>query len=141
MARVQPEHKVQDAVMGAVNEAGGIVFRQNVGMGWQGDVTRIKIASVVKLYPGDLVIRNARPLHAGLINGSSDLIGWRSIPVSSLPPDAVIAQFVAVEVKTNTGESSPEQRHFVKMVQQAGGLAGVARSPDDVYRMFSGIPR
>ena len=141
MARVQPEHKVQDAVMGAVNEAGGIVFRQNVGMGWQGDVTRIKTASVVKLYPGDLVIRKARPLHAGLIKGSSDLIGWRSIPVSSLPPDAVIAQFVAVEVKTNTGESSSEQRHFVKMVQQAGGLAGVARSPDDVYRMFSGIPR
>lgn len=141
MAKVQPEHKVQDAVMGAVNEAGGIVFRQNVGMGWQGDVTVIKKACAVQLHAGDVVIRRARPLHAGLIKGSSDLIGWRSIPVSSLPPDAVIAQFVAVEVKTNTGESSPEQRHFVRMVQQAGGLAGVARSPDDVYRMFSGIPR
>lgn len=125
----------------AVSEAGGVAFRQNVGLGWQGDVTRIKTASVVKLYPGDLVIRNARPLHAGLIKGSSDLIGWRSIPVSSLPPDSVVAQFVAVEVKTNTGESSPEQRHFVKMVQQAGGLAGVARSSEDVYRMFSHIPR
>lgn len=137
----QRESVVQDSILLAVSEAGGVAFRQNVGLGWQGDVTRIKTASVVKLYPGDLVIRNARPLHAGLIKGSSDLIGWRSIPVSSLPPDAVIAQFVAVEVKTNTGESSPEQRHFVKMVQQAGGLAGVARSSEDVYRMFSHIPR
>lgn len=137
----QRESVVQDNILLAVSEAGGVAFRQNVGLGWQGDVTRIKTASVVKLYPGDLVIRNARPLHAGLIKGSSDLIGWRSIPVSSLPPDSVVAQFVAVEVKTNTGESSPEQRHFVKMVQQAGGLAGVARSSDDVYRMFSHIPR
>ena len=137
----QRESVVQDSILLAVSEAGGVAFRQNVGLGWQGDVTRIKTASVVKLYPGDLVIRNARPLHAGLIKGSSDLIGWRSIPVSSLPPDSVVAQFVAVEVKTNTGESSPEQRHFVKMVQQAGGLAGVARSSEDVYRMFSHIPR
>lgn len=137
----QRESVVQDNILLAVSEAGGVAFRQNVGLGWQGDVTRIKTASVVKLYPGDLVIRNARPLHAGLIKGSSDLIGWRSIPVSSLPPDSVVAQFVAVEVKTNTGESSPEQRHFVKMVQQAGGLAGVARSSEDVYRMFSHIPR
>lgn len=137
----QREGPIQDDVQLAVSEAGGVTFRQNVGLGWQGDVIRIKTASVVKLYPGDLVIRNARPLHAGLIKGSSDLIGWRSIPVSSLPPDSVVAQFVAVEVKTNTGESSPEQRHFVKMVQQAGGLAGVARSSEDVYRMFSHVPR
>lgn len=141
MAKVQPEQIVQDTIMEAVNESGGIVFRQNVGMGWQGDVTVIKKPSVVQLHAGDVVIRKARPLHAGLIKGSSDLIGWRSVPVSSLSPDAVVAQFVAVEVKTDTGTSSPEQRHFVSMVQRAGGVAGVARSPADVYRMFSAIPR
>jgi hypothetical protein len=64
----------------------------------------------------------------GLCPGSSDLIGWKSVTIT---PDMVgkrIAQFVAVEVKSNTGRPTDEQRAFVLAVRQNGGRAGFARS-------------
>jgi hypothetical protein len=41
-----------------------------------------------------------------------------------------IAQFVAIEVK-DRGRATPEQLTWLDAVTRAGGLAGVARSPDD----------
>ena len=73
--------------------------------------------------PGDVLVRNARPLHAGLCTGSSDLIGYRQI-------DGV-AQFVAIEVKSRTGSPTAEQQAFIDTVQSMGGLSGIARSVDD----------
>jgi hypothetical protein len=64
----------------------------------------------------------------GLCPGSSDLIGWKSLIIQ---PDMVgkrIAQFVAVEVKSNTGRPTNEQRAFILAVRQYGGRAGFARS-------------
>jgi len=72
------------------------------------------------LRPGDVVIRGGRPLHAGLCVGSSDLIGYRSV--------GGVAQFVALEVKTERGRVSPEQQRFIEHIRQAGGCADVVRS-------------
>jgi hypothetical protein len=55
----------------------------------------------VRLYPGDIVLRKARPVAVG-VPGMSDLIGWTKIQVT---PDMVgkeIAMFTAVEVKTES---------------------------------------
>lgn len=69
--------------------------------------------------------------HGGqVVRGPSDLIGWRTITIT---PDMVgrqIAVFAAVEVK-DCAVPTPEQERFIAEVQQAGGLAGVARSVDD----------
>jgi hypothetical protein len=69
------------------------------------------------------VIRQGRPLHAGLCVGSSDLIGYRQVDG--------LAQFVALEVKSPTGRPTKEQGLFIDHIQAAGGLAGIARSVDD----------
>lgn len=103
------------------------LFRQNVGMAWTGKTERVTRATQVTVFPGDVVIRQARPFKAG-VEGMSDLTGWTV-------KDGV-AVFTAIEVKTETGRVSPEQRAFIDTVQQAGGIAGVARSVDDAARLL-----
>ena len=96
------------------------MFRNNVGTGWQGQVVSKDLGAVV--------IQNARPLHAGLCVGSSDLIGWKTVTIT---PDMVgqqVAMFVAAEVKTATGRLTGEQQNFLNKVRDAGGLAVVIRS-------------
>ena len=72
----------------------------------------------------------------GLFKGSSDLIGWQSVTVT---PDMVgqrVAVFVAIEVKTPTGRVSREQQTFIDRVREAGGRAGVARSPEEALTIL-----
>lgn len=118
------ERAIQNEVLLAASAQGYTLFRNNVGVGWQGDATR--------LTDGSVLIRNPRPLHAGLCVGSSDLIGWRPILVGPEHLGATIAQFVGVEVKTPRGRESTAQRTFRRVVSTAGGLALVARGPGDL---------
>jgi hypothetical protein len=46
-----------------------------------------------------------------------------------------IAVFTAVEVKKNT-RPTPEQVAFIEQVNKAGGLAGIARSDDDLTKIL-----
>ena len=63
--------------------------------------------------------------------GGSDLIGYRQVVIGPEHVGQTVAVFAAVEVKTNTGRATREQQAFVKHVQGAGGIAGVARSVDE----------
>ena len=64
----------------------------------------------------------------GLCKGSSDLIGLRSLEITPEMVGQRVAQFVALEVKTASGVVSSEQRAFLQLVQQLGGVAAVCRS-------------
>ena len=77
---------------------------------------------------GALVDQQGRFVRFGLCKGSSDLIGLRSLEITPELVGQRIAQFVAMEIKTGSGTVSPEQRAFLLLVQQQGGLAGVCRS-------------
>jgi len=97
-------------------------FRNNTGTGWVGTKCQSK--------PGTVVLKDARPLHAGLCEGSSDLIGWTEVTIT---PDMVgrkLAVFTALEVKTETGRVSEKQLNFIEVVAQAGGIAGIVRTPE-----------
>ncbi len=75
---------------------------------------------------------DGRFVRFGLCPGSSDLIGLKSVTIT---PDMVgqrVALFCAVEVKTPRGRVTDEQQRFLDFVQRSGGLAGVARSTDDL---------
>jgi hypothetical protein len=123
-------------VMLALSRAGAVVFRNNVGVGWAGKATRITVAKTVRLWPGDVVVRNARPLHAGLCTGSSDVIGWMSVTVT---PDMVgrkVAVFLAPEVKNADGRATEDQIRFLRAVTEAGGIAGVARSEEEAVSLI-----
>ena len=73
----------------------------------------------VTLQPGDIVLRGARHFKAGLCTGSSDLIGIQA------------GRFVAIEVKGDGDRERPEQRKFIQIVRDLGGIAGFARSVED----------
>lgn len=121
------EHITQQQILLAHGSGTTRLWRNNVGTGWAGQATKVTPGNLravsQALRPGDVVIRQGRPLHAGLCVGSSDLIGYRQV-------DGV-AQFVALEVKSATGRPTKEQTLFIDHIQAAGGLAGIARSVDD----------
>jgi hypothetical protein len=81
---------------------------------------------------GRLQAKTGQWVQYGLCVGSSDLIGWRTRVVT---PDMVgqpIAQFVAVEVKTDTGTLTEEQIAFLATVRLAGGVAMMVRSEGEL---------
>lgn len=107
------------------------VFRNNVGMGWVGQSKRFEKAETIKVFPGDVIVRKARPLHAGLFNGSADLIGRTTVTVT---PDMVgtrLAIFTSVEVKTDEGTEDPDQVQWREATKSSGGIAIVARSEQE----------
>ncbi len=98
------------------------LFRNNVGMGWVGQVTRRR--------DGSILIRNPRPLHAGLIRGSGDHIGWTEYVVRLEDVGRTLAIFTSVEAKDGSGELEEDQRRWRDNVRAAGGIAIEARSPE-----------
>jgi hypothetical protein len=123
-------------MMLSASELGARMFRNNVGMGWApagsgSNIVRTRVAKKVTLYPGDTLVRKSRPLHAGLVKGSSDLIGWKPLIISQEMVGQPIAQFAAAEVKTKRGAMREGQQDFIDLVNLHGGRAGVVRSLDD----------
>lgn len=58
------------------------------------------------------------------IPGASDIFGvWKST-----------GQFIAIEVKSEIGRLSDNQRNFLKMISDCNGIAIVARSLEDVIK-------
>lgn len=101
------------------------LFRNNVAQSWVGEIHR---------RGHDVFIKNPRVLHAGLCTGSSDLIGWKTITITSEMVGSRVAVFVAVEVKTPKGRATDEQKAFLDAVHNAGGIAVLARSVEDAER-------
>lgn len=127
------ERRIQSEIMLALADHGMTAWRNNVGTGWAGSrATQIKTAGAVKVEPGDVVVRNARPLHAGLCKGSSDLVGLRSVIVTPEMVGETLAQFVALEVKRPGAKPTQEQRRFLEFVGNAGGLARIVRRAEDL---------
>lgn len=106
------EQAVMQRVMLAASRLGWRVFRNNVG-----------------------VLLDARgvPVRYGLGNGSADLVGWRSVTITPEMVGQQIAQLVAVEVKGPRGKVSEAQARWLATVEADGGLAIVARGPEDLH--------
>lgn len=123
------EKAIQSAVMLAASQAGFTIWRNNCGMAWAGDATRLK--------DGSVLIRNPRPLHVGLCKGSADLIGLKPVVVTEEMLGRTLAQFAAIEVKTPRGKLSEHQARFLAFVESKGGLALLARSVRDIEGIAS----
>jgi len=119
------ERKVQNDIRLAV---GGDVtlFRNNVGKAWAGEAVTLK--------DGSVLIRNPRPFHAGLMKGSADLIGWRSIIVTPEMVGQKLAVFASVEVKSAKGRATLEQKTWHANVINAGGLSVIAHSAEEAKK-------
>ena len=98
------------------------LFRNSVGQGWTG--------RLLDNSAGRVVLADARPVRFGLCDGSADLIGWHTV--------GGIARFLAVEAKSATGRPSASQTNFLARVTEAGGIAGICRSVDDLETLLRG---
>lgn len=107
------------------------LFRNNVGVGWIGKLERPSRPVQVTVFPGDVVLRKARPLHAGLAEGSGDLVGWVSREIRPEHVGQTWAVFASLEAKEGAGRLSPAQRSWRDAVQAAGGIAAEVRSVED----------
>ena len=76
---------------------------------------------------GSLEDKTGRWVQFGLCKGSSDLIGWHK----------TTGKFVAIEVKRPGQKLRPDQKDFIDRVKEAGGIAGVARCPDDLAEILT----
>lgn len=108
------------------SKLGARLWRQNTGHGWIGDARKYDKPCMVQINPGDVVIRKARPFHAGF-EGLADIGGISQT-----------GRYVGIEAKTATGRVTPEQRNFIRTIRSFGGLAGVARSDADVAAILRG---
>ena len=80
--------------------------------------------------------RTGRLIAFGLSPGSPDLVGWRSVLITPEMVGRRFAVFCGIEVKTPTGRVRPDQAHWLDKLDNAGGLAGVARSADAAVELL-----
>ena len=79
---------------------------------------------------GALQDKTGRWVQYGLAVGSSDLIGWTV--------RNGVAVFTSIEVKAARGRLTPEQANWLRVVQDAGGVAGMVRSADEAVALVEG---
>lgn len=125
------EKTLLDRIILALSPKGARIFRQNVGTGWSGKAEKIATRRPVMCNPGDVVVRNARLLRAGLCVGSSDLIGWMPVQVTPAMVGQTVAVFTAIEVKTENVRATPDQVRFVNAVAACGGISRVVWSEEE----------
>lgn len=86
-----------------------------------------------------LTLDGRRKVFAGLGKGTADLIG---LVEHTIRPDDIgrkVGIFLAIEVKTDTGRGSDEQKLFLASVVKRGGIAGICRSPDDARSLVENL--
>lgn len=79
---------------------------------------------------------NDRWISYGLHPGSSDIIGTKSVVITPDMVGKTVCLFVAIEVKKHDGVVKPHQQRFIDFISKSGGLAGVARSPEDARKIL-----
>lgn len=122
------------SLMAAASKLGVVLFRNNVAKAWVG-TGRAEVSQKTEtktLFKGDVVLRRARILHAGLFKGSHDLIGYRSITITEDMIGKKAAVFVGVEDKGPNDRLRAEQVKFHAAIKNAGGLSVVAKNINDM---------
>lgn len=128
---------LQNELRKRASELGARLLRQNTGMGWIGKSERGYAGKRVILGPNDVVVRNARPFHAGF-EGWADLGGWSPITITQEMVGATFAQYAQVEVKFGKDRPTKEQLAWIEAVNKAGGRAGIARNENDLSEILFG---
>ena len=104
-------------------------YRNNTGEAWQGKSSRTSL--------GHVVIENPQRVKYGLKKGSSDLIGIYQIEITPEMVGKKIGIFTAIEIKTEKGVVSKEQKDFINTITKLGGIAGTARSVEDAIGLIN----
>jgi hypothetical protein len=95
-----------------------MAWRENSGFAWVGEEAKGADARAALNEPGTKVLRNARPLLAG-VPGIADIMG------------VAAGRAVALEVKDWQGRQETSQVRFERAFTAAGGAYRVVRSPEE----------
>lgn len=108
------------------------VYRNPVALAWTGQVVERRPSGLVML-------AKAVPIHAGLCEGASDLVGIVNAHQQCYNCGAVIryGAFLAAEVKAGKDRIRPLQQTFLDVVRDLGGISGVVRSVEDFKLLVS----
>lgn len=111
------EATILNLVRLTASRLGAVLFRNNIGAVRTSDGRHIKY---------------------GVCNpGGSDLIGFKKIKITQDMVGKDIAVFTAIEVKSQDGIVSKDQKNFIDVVSKAGGISGVARSEVDAQTILN----
>ena len=80
--------------------------------------------------------RTGRWVQFGLAKGSSDLIGFKTVKITPEMIGQDIAQFVSLEIKTESGKLTKMQHNWLQKVKSSGGIVGVARTVKDALQIL-----
>jgi len=107
------------------------VFRNQVGNGWVGKFIDCK-GGVTRLL-------NARRVSMGLCVGSADLVGFQRVTITPEMVGKSVAVFLSVEVKSEKGVTSQEQKDWRAAVERFGGKAGLVRTIADAKTLVANM--
>lgn len=82
---------------------------------------------------------NGNPQKFGLCAGSGDLIGIQKITITPDMVGKTVGRFVSIEVKSDKGRVSQEQKRFAEIINKFGGKAFIARSAEEAERQLREI--
>lgn len=138
---MKDETRIQSEILLALSSAGLMPFRNTVGKGWVSPPPRTYRAKAggerVKLNRGDVLLRSPSYITWGLAPGSSDIIAVTPVTIKEQHLGMVMGVFTGIEVKTpdspgkRGGKEQPKQEAFRIAINKAGGIAGVAHSPEE----------
>lgn len=120
------EKSVQNEIISKLCRGPVRLFRNNVGLGFQGTVSEILEGSW-------LLLRPFRRIKFGLFPGSSDFIGWKTVEITQDMVGDKVAVFVAIEVKAPGKKVKPgsPQANFINRVNLSGGIAFAATNVEE----------
>jgi len=120
------------------SELGSRLFRVNVGNAWVGSqVIHVLKRMTYNLERGDIILKAGRPFKTGVPNGYSDATGWTPVTITPEMVGQTLAVYTAIEAKSAKGRTTEAQSLFLTAVDRSGGIAGVARSPDEAERIIA----
>ncbi len=114
------------------------IFRNNVGVAFQGEGKPVYTESRI----GRRLCRRVtllffRVIRFGLLPGSGDLIGWKSVVITPEMVGQRFARFVSIEVKRPRQKPSWRQRAWRNVLSEMGGLAGIATSVEEARKIIN----
>lgn len=99
---------------------------------WAGKSKRITEPTTLTLQRGDVVITRANRVKVGF-DGLSDLMGFTKVTITKDMVGREVAVLTACETKSSAGKATKAQQNFIRMVNQNGGIAVIARRLTDLF--------
>lgn len=104
---------------------------QSKGLGWYGKFLKPPMNTSAIITPQDVLIRDAKPIRAGMCVGVTDLVGWTTITVEPEHIGKKLAVFTAIECREDL-PMAPDRKKFIESVKLAGGFAKIVENVKDL---------